>query len=89
MASDGSSTGLWDNSLLFVGLLGLLFFGTTIYAFVWARRERQFKNFDDGARSIFDDEEPEGTVTDRFPGEAQHPASPEKTPEGGDTKPLR
>jgi nitrogen fixation-related uncharacterized protein len=88
MASDGSSAGLWDNSLLVVGLLGLLFFGTTIYAFVWARRERQFKKFDEGARSIFDEEEPEGTVTDSFPGEAPPHSSPGKNPGSGDSKPL-
>jgi nitrogen fixation-related uncharacterized protein len=65
------SGGLWDKSLVFVGLLGLLFFGTAVYAFVWARRQRQFSDFDKGARSIFDEEEPEGRVTDQFPADAK------------------
>lgn len=89
MPSGSASEGLWDNSLIFIALLGLLFFGTTVYAFVWARRQRQFKDFDDGARSIFDEEEPEGMVTDRFPGEAKPPAAPDKTPGGEDKKTLR
>ncbi len=40
---------------------------TAIIAFVWAAQTRQFENFERGATSIFDDEEPVGEVTDRFP----------------------
>lgn len=65
----------WDSSLLFVAFLGVLFFASAVYAFVWARRQRQFNNFDQGARAVFDDEEPEGVVTDTFPSEDTEPAS--------------
>lgn len=69
------SGALWDKSIALVGLLGLVFFGTAIYAFVWARRQRQFNDFENGARSIFNDEEPEGRVTDSFPAHAQEKRS--------------
>lgn len=57
---------LWNWSLLVVFLLGVVFFGSAVYAFVWARRAQQFENFEEGARSIFNDEEPEGEVTESF-----------------------
>ena len=60
----------WDEAIVLVVLLGLLFFGTAVYAFVWARRQRQFHDFEKGARSIFNEEEPEGKVTDKFPADA-------------------
>lgn len=66
----------WDKSLLFVAFLGVLFFASAVYAFAWARRQRQFNDFDQGARAVFDDEEPEGTVTDAFPTDTSAPASP-------------
>ena len=84
---DDQSGGLWDKSLVFVGLLGLLFFGTAVYAFVWARRQRQFSDFDKGARSIFDEEEPEGRVTDKFPADA--PEAPDKGDDPGAKQPPR
>lgn len=65
----------WDSSLLFVAFLGALFFASAIYAFVWARRQRQFNDFDKGARAVFDAEEPEGTVTDHFPSDSPESAS--------------
>jgi cbb3-type cytochrome oxidase maturation protein len=46
---------------------GLVFFGgTTLGAFYWAARTGQFRNLEDGSKSIFDAEEPEGTATDVF-----------------------
>lgn len=81
------SGGLWDKSLVFVGLLGLLFFGTAVYAFVWARRQKQFSDFDKGARSIFDEEEPEGRVTDQFPADATE--APAKGRDPGAKQPPR
>ena len=42
---------------------------TAVYGLVWAIRSGQVRNFGRGARSIFDDEEPIGEMTDRFPGE--------------------
>ena len=57
----------WETSLLVPALLGVVFFSGAIYAFLWARRQRQFHNLEAGARSIFTPEEPEGAVTDAFP----------------------
>lgn len=43
---------------------------TTVWLLAWAIRNGEFQNLRAGARSIYDDEEPEGKVTDYFPGEA-------------------
>jgi cbb3-type cytochrome oxidase maturation protein len=43
------------------------FFGSVIYALNWAIRSGQFSDYQKGARSIFDDEEPVGEMTDFFP----------------------
>ncbi len=56
------------NSLVYI-LLGaglLVFGGTTIAAFYWAARTGQFRNLEEGAKVIFDDDEPIGTATDVF-----------------------
>ncbi|MCX7605184.1 MAG: cbb3-type cytochrome oxidase assembly protein CcoS, partial [Bryobacteraceae bacterium] len=42
---------------------------TAIGGLVWAIRRGEFDNLREGAASIFDDEEPIGQATDRFPGE--------------------
>lgn len=41
---------------------------TAIAALVWAIRRGEFDSLRDAALSIFDDDEPPGAVTDRFPG---------------------
>lgn len=51
--------------LLVVGLFFVT--GTGLVGFYWAAKNGQFCNLSDGAASIFDSEEPEGTPTDRFP----------------------
>lgn len=38
-----------------------------LWALRWAVRHGEFKNLDKTALSIFDDEEPVGHMTDRFP----------------------
>lgn len=43
---------------------------TMVWLLAWAIRQGEFKNLRAGARSIFDEHEPEGMVTDYFPGEA-------------------
>ncbi len=43
------------------------FFVGAIAAFYWAVRNRQFQDFEQQARMIFDDDEPEGRITDFFP----------------------
>ncbi len=50
--------------------IALLFLASAVYALYWASRHGQLKEFDKGARSIFDEEEPEGRETDFFPGKA-------------------
>lgn len=56
------------NTVMYVLLAaGMVFFGgTTVAAFYWAARTGQFRNLEDGARSIFDGDEPVGTATDSF-----------------------
>lgn len=47
----------------------MIFGGTAVYAFFWAANHGQMSDFDHSSRSIFDGEEPEGKMTDWFPGE--------------------
>jgi cbb3-type cytochrome oxidase maturation protein len=47
--------------------VGLVFFGgSTLAAFYWAAKSGQFRNLEDGSKSIFDSDEPVGTATDAF-----------------------
>jgi len=58
----------WNNVLI-VGILvvaGALF-ASAVYALFWASKSGQLDNFEDGAKSIFTEEEPEGEVIDSFP----------------------
>ena len=48
----------------FVIVFGLI----AVYGLVWSIRTGQLRNFEAGAKSIFDDDEPIGVPTDRFPG---------------------
>lgn len=54
---------------VYIATLGLAFlFGAmAIWGLAWAIRTRQFSDFRQGAASIFDEEEPIGEMTDRFP----------------------
>lgn len=72
MAADDASH--WETSVAVVTLLGFIFFGTAVYAFVWSRRQKQFDNLEEGSRSIFDKDEPEGRVTDTFPDDQDKPS---------------
>ena len=40
---------------------------TTVWALSWAVRSGQFQGLSQGARVIFDEEEPVGEMTDTFP----------------------
>ena len=51
-------------------IVGGLFFLSAVAALYWASKNGQLRDFDKGARVIFDDEEPEGRITDRFPGKS-------------------
>lgn len=55
--------------LIPIVVLGAFFFVTAIGVFYWCAKNGQFKNFNSQARTIFTDEEPEGEVSDGFPGE--------------------
>lgn len=54
-------------SLLPILLLAIFFFGAAISMFYWSARKGQLRNFDQQARVIFTEEEPEGSVSDHFP----------------------
>jgi len=56
------------NSVVYILLAaGLVFFsGSTLAAFYWAAKTGQFRNLEDGSKSIFDGDEPVGTATDSF-----------------------
>lgn len=50
-----------------ISVLGALFFLTAVYALWWANKTGQFKRLEEGAKVIFDKDEPEGVQTDFFP----------------------
>lgn len=58
-------------SVFYVVAFGLLalFGASAVYGLVWAVRTGQLREFGRGATSIFDEEEPVGRMTDRFPTE--------------------
>ncbi len=57
----------WNVYIAIILIFGLLFFSSAVYALFWASRKGQLKNFEKGARVIFDEDEPEGTFQDEFP----------------------
>lgn len=47
---------------------GIVFLsGSALLAFFWAVKDGQLNNLPSGAQSIFDEDEPVGQPTDRFP----------------------
>jgi cbb3-type cytochrome oxidase maturation protein len=56
-----------DTALVFLTLVG--FTAAAVVVFLWAAKSGQFRDFNSGARVIFDADEPEGQPTDCFPGE--------------------
>jgi nitrogen fixation-related uncharacterized protein len=60
---------MWALYVTVVAIFATLFLISAIYALYWASKNKQFKNFEAGAKTIFDDEEPEGVPTDFFPGQ--------------------
>jgi len=44
---------------------------SAVYALSWAVKTGQFNRLEQDARSIFDEEEPVGQVTDAFPGKVK------------------
>lgn len=55
--------------------VALLFLATAMVALYWALRHGQLRDFERGAESIFDREEPVGQPTDSFPGRDKPPSS--------------
>jgi cytochrome oxidase maturation protein, cbb3-type len=54
---------------------GLVFFGgSTLAAFYWAAKSGQFRNLEDGAKSIFDQDEP--WARQRTPSPTRRPTAP-------------
>jgi nitrogen fixation-related uncharacterized protein len=56
---------------IFYGILlasMILLGGSAVYALYWAAENGQFTNMEDGSKVIFDENEPEGEITDAFPG---------------------
>ena len=48
--------------------LGVVFFTVAISALYWTAKKGQLRNFNSQAKTIFTDEEPEGEISDTFPG---------------------
>lgn len=50
------------------GVIGAgIFFAAGAYMLWWAQKGGHLENFEKGAKVVFDEEEPEGVMTDRFP----------------------
>jgi len=54
--------------LLPIIVLGMLFFISAVGALYWSSKRGQFRDFDKQSKVIFTEEEPEGEVSDAFPG---------------------
>jgi nitrogen fixation-related uncharacterized protein len=63
---------------VFIWSFAIIAGATTVWILAWAIKQGEFRDLRAGARSIFDEEEPVGKVTDYFPGEA-----PREIPQGG------
>lgn len=68
----------WNIYIIFGAIIASAFFVTAAVALHWAHRNGQFSNLDKGARSIFDDDEPMGQVTDQFPARRRRGGKPAK-----------
>ena len=49
--------------------------GTAVYALYWSSKHGQLRDFERGAASIFDEQEPVGKMTDHFPAKRQKPGT--------------
>ena len=57
----------WSQYILIGFVFACLFFLGAALALHWAHKHGQLTNLEKGARSIFDEDEPMGEVTDAFP----------------------
>jgi len=56
------------NTLIYIWVVIAMLGTSSVSALIWAIRSGQLGEFQKGATSIFDDDEPIGKVTDSFPG---------------------
>jgi hypothetical protein len=64
---------------IFAFVMALAITGSGVLALRWAARTGQLRNFEQNAKTIFDEEEPEGVQTDHFPGrKTPAPAAPKE-----------
>ncbi|NBD39081.1 MAG: hypothetical protein GVY10_10980 [Verrucomicrobia bacterium] len=57
----------WGTYIIGGFIFASLFFLAAAYALHWAHKSGQLSNLEEGSRSIFDEDEPEGEITDQFP----------------------
>ena len=57
----------WDLYVVILFALASVILAGGAYALHWAYRSGQFSHMKSGSESIFDEDEPMGQVTDRFP----------------------
>ena len=57
----------WDHYILFGSISACIFFAAGALSILWAWKNGQFSNMAQGACSIFDEDEPQGEITDKFP----------------------
>ena len=57
----------WGTYIIGGFVFASLFFVAAAYALHWAHKSGQLNNLEEGSRSIFDEDEPEGEITDQFP----------------------
>lgn len=67
----------WGTYIIGGFIFASLFFLAAAYALHWAHKSGQLTNLEEGSRSIFDEDEPEGEITDQFPEKKiKRPAEP-------------
>lgn len=63
--------------LYFVALpMAMLVVASAVYGLYWASKKGQLQNLEDGAKVIFDEEEPLGEPTDQILNKARPPKKP-------------
>ena len=57
----------------FAFLVAVVISGMAVYALYWSSKHGQLRDFERGAASIFDEQEPVGQMTDHFPVKRRKP----------------
>ena len=63
----------WTSYIIVGFIIASLFFVAAAYALFWAQKNGHLTNFEEGAKTIFDEEEPLGQSTDSFPPKKKRP----------------